>query len=266
MAIDNDIYNRLADQWWTDNSFFSLLRTGLNRGRFGYFQSVLGQLRPEVRGLTALDIGCGGGLLAEEFARAGFRVTGVDPSEASLHVARAHARESGLEIDYRHASGEALPFPDGAFDIVYCCDVLEHVSDLDQVIAESARVLKPGGLYFYDTINRTWRSKLVVIKMLQEWSWTSAIPRDVHDWKMFIRPEELRSSMKRHGLELRGVTGLGPRAPKLLLARAMFDFKRGRLSHAELGRRLDVGESRDINESYMGYAERLREERQGEPS
>jgi 2-polyprenyl-6-hydroxyphenyl methylase/3-demethylubiquinone-9 3-methyltransferase len=94
--------------------------------------------------------------MSEAYARHGARVTGVDPSSVSLAVARSHARESRLSIRYEQGRGEAIPLPDASFDLVSCCDVLEHVDDLDAVIRQIARVLRPGGLFFFNTINRTW--------------------------------------------------------------------------------------------------------------
>jgi 2-polyprenyl-6-hydroxyphenyl methylase/3-demethylubiquinone-9 3-methyltransferase len=183
-------------------------------------------------GLHVLDIGCGGGLLAEEFARLGCIVMGVDPSEESLVAARAHAADQGLAIGYQCALGEALPFGDASFDVVYCCDVLEHVDDVPQVIAETARVLRPGGTYLYDTINRTLRSRLIVIESLQEWQWTALMPPGLHDWKLFIRPAELQRELVRHGLVPGGLTGLKPRANPLRLVRALRRRQRGLLTHA----------------------------------
>src|SRR5512141_1101674 len=196
MPVDNAVYNRMAASWWDESGFLHAL-AALNPARFGYMRRVLiEELRLAPVGLQVLDIGCGGGLLAEEFARLGCTVMGVDPSEESLVATRTHAAPQGLPIEYQRALGEALPFPDESFDIVYCCDVLEHVSDLRQVIAETARVLKPGGTYLYDTINRTLQSRLIVIKLLQEWRWTALMPPRLHDWKMFIRPSELLGELE----------------------------------------------------------------------
>lgn len=121
---------------------------GVTRGRFEYFRDLLtGPLGRDPAGLRALDIGCGGGFLAEEFARLGCRVVGVGPSEISIETARRHAAGAGLDVTYLVGAGEQLPVEDSSFDIAYCCDLLEHVSGLDSVIAETARVLKPRGVY-----------------------------------------------------------------------------------------------------------------------
>src|SRR5215216_2632659 len=144
MAINNAVYDSLS--WWDEDGLLQALRA-LNPTRFSYMRRILvEELRLNPVGLKTLDIGCGGGILAEEFARLGCAVTGLDLSEPTLKAARLHAQETGLSIDYRQGTAEALPFADGAFDVVYCCDVLEHVSKPDKVIAESARVLKPGGV------------------------------------------------------------------------------------------------------------------------
>jgi len=255
MTIDNDLYNRLAHTWWEEDGALTLIRTGLNEARFGYFRQVmLERLGISPQGLRALDIGCGGGYLAEEFARVGCRVSGIDPSPASIEAARAHTRATGLDIDYRVGSGESLPFEDGTFDIVYCCDVLEHVRDLERVISETSRVLKPGGIYFFDTINRTWRSRLVEIKILQEWSLTRVQPPNLHDWDMFIKPEELREVLGRHALDDRELVGLQPRVSPLALFRTLRGVRKGTLSYAEAGQRLNMGVTRDMSELYMGYA------------
>jgi 2-polyprenyl-6-hydroxyphenyl methylase/3-demethylubiquinone-9 3-methyltransferase len=260
MPVDNLLYDRLAASWWDDRGFLYALKA-LNPARFGYMRRVLTEeFCLTLTALHVLDVGCGGGLLAEEFARLGCAVTGVDPSQKSLTAAREHAAIAGLPITYQRGSGEALPFVADSFDVVYCCDVLEHVDDLGQVIAETARVLKPGGVYLYDTINRTPRSRLVVIKLLQEWQWTALMPPRLHDWNMFIRPTELRHLLEQHGLQPGGLTGLKPRANPLRLVRALRQRKRGVLSYEEAIRRMDLGESSDTSVSYIGYA-RKRESR-----
>jgi 2-polyprenyl-6-hydroxyphenyl methylase/3-demethylubiquinone-9 3-methyltransferase len=254
MPVDNLLYDRLAAGWWDEHGFLHSL-AALNPARFGYMRRVLvEELRLTPTDLHVLDVGCGGGLLAEEFARLGCAVTGVDPSEESLASAREHAAHQRLAIGYRKAGGEALPFAAASFDVVYCCDVLEHVNDLRQVIAETARVLKPGGVYLYDTINRTPRSWVLVIKLLQEWRWTALMPPRLHDWNMFIRPAELERLLQQHGLQASGLTGLKPRAGPLRLLRALRQRRQGLLSYAEAFEQMDLGESSDTSVSYIGYA------------
>ena len=257
MPVDNLLYDRLAASWWDEGGLLRAL-AALNPARFGYMRRVLTEeLHLTPTGLQVLDVGCGGGLLAEEFARLGCAVTGVDPSQESLTAARAHAASQGLAIEYQSGSGEALPFVADSFDVVYCCDVLEHVNDLRQVIAETARVLRPGGVYLYDTINRTPQSRLIVIRLLQEWRWTALMPPRLHDWNMFIRPTELRRLLEQYGLLPGGLTGLKPRASPLRLVRALRRRKRGLLSYAEAVEQVDLGESPDTSVSYIGYARKL---------
>jgi 2-polyprenyl-6-hydroxyphenyl methylase/3-demethylubiquinone-9 3-methyltransferase len=254
MPVDNLLYDRLAAGWWDERGFLHAL-AALNLARFGYMRRVLiEELHLDPTGLQLLDVGCGGGLLAEEFARLGCAVTGVDPSQESLTAARAHAAAAGLGIRYERASGEALPFAAESFDVVYCCDVMEHVNDVGQVIVETARVLRPGGVFLYDTINRTFRSRLIVIGLLQEWTWTALMPPRLHDWSMFIRPAELARLLERHGLQPGGLTGLKPRANPLRVVRALRRRKRGLLSYAEAVAEMDLGESSDTSISYIGYA------------
>lgn len=257
MPVDNRLYDRLADTWWDEDENMALLRTGMNPVRFGYMRRVLTEeLAVDPSGKRCLDVGCGGGLLAEEFAKFGCRVTGVDPSEGSLETARAHADQQGLEIEYVAAAGENLPFADRSFDFVYCCDVLEHVDSVERAVAEAARVLKPGGAYLYDTINRTRRSRLVIIKLLQEWDATRCMEPDVHDWDMFIKPRELDDVLRRNGLEPRDMVGLAPAAKPIRLLRDLRRRRRGEITYAELGRRMKIRESGAVWGSYAGYAVR----------
>ncbi len=253
MTIDNALYDRLAGTWWEEDELLATLRTGLNPARFGYMRRVLESERGAADGAPCLDVGCGGGLLAEELSRLGYRVTGVDPSAPSLETARAHAGQEGLEIEYAVATGEELPFGDESFDVVYCCDVLEHVESLERTIAESARVLRPGGMYLYDTINRTRRSRLLMIKLMQEWEATRCMEPNLHDWDMFIKPAELDQVMREKGLEPRETVGLAPANPLSVLLN-LRRRRQGKITFTEFGQRMGMRESRDTSSLYAGYA------------
>jgi 2-polyprenyl-6-hydroxyphenyl methylase/3-demethylubiquinone-9 3-methyltransferase len=253
VPVDNQLYDRLSDTWW-DDGFLTILKTSLNPVRFGYMRRILvDELQRDPKGLRVLDVGCGGGLLAEEFARLGCAVTGVDPSTNSLEVARAHAGQEGFEIDYREAAGESLPFADGEFPVVYCCDVLEHVDDVGRTIGEISRVLEPGGIFFYDTINRTLPAKFLMITLAQDWSATAWAEPDLHDYDMFIKPAELRAHLERAGLEERDQVGFAAASPFSAL-KSMWDRAHGKIGYRELGERLRMKESRDTTATYGGYA------------
>jgi 2-polyprenyl-6-hydroxyphenyl methylase/3-demethylubiquinone-9 3-methyltransferase len=253
MPVDNEIYDRLA--WWDSDSSLYTLRSALNPARFPYLRRTMTEtLGIDPAGIAVLDVGCGGGLLAEEFAALGCRVTGIDPSSASLVAARTHAAQGGLAIEYVEGSGEALPFEDGSFDVVYCCDVLEHVDDVGKTIVEIARVLKPGGAFLFDTINRTLRSNLVMIKLMQEWDSTRCMEPDLHDWKMFIRPGELRRQIENADLSPGPITGIAPKPSPPRLFALLRARRRGELDYAEFGERLQMRESRDKSVLYAGYA------------
>jgi 2-polyprenyl-6-hydroxyphenyl methylase/3-demethylubiquinone-9 3-methyltransferase len=253
-SVDNGVYDRLGESWWDEASLLNLLHS-VTPGRFAYFREVLARrLGAGAAALRVLDIGCGGGFLTEEFAALGCRVTGVDPSPASIKAARAHAAGRGLSIDYRVGAGEELPVPDASFGAACCCDVLEHVTDVERVISETARVLEPGGLYLFDTINRTLASKLLMVKAVQQWPLTRLTDVAVHDWDMFITPAELAAVLERHRLAPGEVTGLGARARPLAVLLSVASARRGRITYGELGRRLDVGQVRSTAVSYMGSA------------
>ncbi len=158
-----------------------------------------------------------------------------------------------MQIDYRLGYGDRLPFENETFEVVYCCDVLEHIPNWDAVIGEIARVLKQNGVFFYDTINRTTFSKLVVIKMAQEWSLTRFFPTNVHVWEMFIKPEELTKSLEQHGLRNQDLRGTNLGNPVRMLS-AMRQYKTGRISGSEFGRRIGFREGANMAGSYMGYA------------
>jgi 2-polyprenyl-6-hydroxyphenyl methylase/3-demethylubiquinone-9 3-methyltransferase len=212
------------------------------------------ELGIDPKGKKALEVGCGGGILCEEIAMMGFETTGIDPSEHSLNIAVNHARVSGLNIKYEKGTGEALPYGDGSFDVVFCCDVLEHVRDLPKVISEICRVLKPGGAFVFDTLNRTIISKLVAIKIWQDWKRWAFFPPDLHVWEMFIKPKELRTLLLQNNFEVGPFQGSEPNVsiPKML--GYLRQRAKGQLSFQEIGERFRLVESNDMNILYMGFA------------
>ena len=252
--IDNGLYDRLADTWWDGNGFLNLLQSTVNPWRLPYFQRMIGQLGLDPHKSRALDVGCGGGLLSEEVAAMGFAVTGVDPSARSIETARDHAVQNNLSIDYRIGTGNDLQFEDGSFDVAFCCDVLEHVTDWDAVIGEISRVLRSGGVLFFDTINRTFASKLRSIKIAQEWRWTRFAPPDTHVWEMFITPDELAASLERHGLKCGPIAGTAEKGNPIEALRLIRQYSTGRITAAEFGRRLGMTEGPVVSGSYMGHA------------
>jgi 2-polyprenyl-6-hydroxyphenyl methylase/3-demethylubiquinone-9 3-methyltransferase len=206
VANDLGIYDREADHWWRSVGPFATLRH-LNPPRFRFFDRFV----PRWAGLRVLDLGCGGGLTAEVLAGRGASVIGVDRSLPSLRIARGHAA-SELAIGYAGGDACALALANGSVDVVVCVDVLEHVPSVSQVLAECARVLKPGGWLLFDTINRTWLARVVVVWLLEHVVRT--IPRGTHDWRMFITPAEMRTHLAASGfvdLTLRGFDVVGRR-------------------------------------------------------
>ena len=253
--INNRIYDELAQTWWDENEFLHLLKVMVNPWRVPYFKRTLinhhGQDLSQVR---LLDIGCGGGVLTEEFAALGCQLTGIDTSSRSIAVAQMHAELSGLSIDYRVGSGTSLDFDNESFEAVSCCDVLEHIRDWKHVIAEVARVLVPGGLFFFDTINRTLKSRVTFIFGLQDFPLTSLMPADTHVWEMFITPDEISAALQERGLHVEDMQG-GKIAKNPL--RTLWDIrqqKQGRITFAELGGRLKLKLDGDLSLNYLGYA------------
>jgi 2-polyprenyl-6-hydroxyphenyl methylase/3-demethylubiquinone-9 3-methyltransferase len=253
--MDQAIYSAESDRWWQPDSAFYQLKVAFNPARVGYAKKVLVEragLDPHVS--TALDVGSGGGFVTEELARMGFETTGIDPSEESVRVAAAHAAANGLRIRYARGSGEALPFDSGSFDAVLSCDVLEHVRELPRVVSEIARVLKPGGVFCYDTINRTWLSYLAAIKVGQDWTRWAFMPGDIHVWRMFVKPREMRGLLRRNGLDWREHRGLIPGVPIPRALRELRRRARGEMTYAELAAKVPMVESRITSVMFMGYA------------
>ncbi|CDH44770.1 MAG: bifunctional 2-polyprenyl-6-hydroxyphenol methylase/3-demethylubiquinol 3-O-methyltransferase UbiG [Candidatus Competibacteraceae bacterium] len=195
-------FEQLASRWWDPDSEFKPLHE-MNPLRLNYITERAGGLT----GQQALDVGCGGGILAESMALRGAQVLGIDMGEAPLAVARLHQLESGAVLDYRRITAEELAEHEPAsFDVVTCMEMLEHVPDPASTIAACARLVKPGGHVFFSTINRNPKSYLFaiigaeyVLRML---------PQGTHDFRKFIRPSELDRWIRAAGLTLQHLTGL----------------------------------------------------------
>ncbi|MEM9912755.1 MAG: bifunctional 2-polyprenyl-6-hydroxyphenol methylase/3-demethylubiquinol 3-O-methyltransferase UbiG [Pseudomonadota bacterium] len=199
-----EIYDDAASSWWSDNIRWVRTLKNLVPARFSFFDRFA-----DWSGKDVLDLGCAGGFMAEALAERGARVTGIDPAAEALAVAKSHARAMGLEIRYDAGVGEALPYNHASFDHVICVDVLEHVSDLTKVLAEITRVLRPGGLFLYDTINRNTIARLATITIAEDS--LGLLPKGTHDPALFIKPAELVFGMENAGLVTGPMTGLGPR-------------------------------------------------------
>jgi len=204
MRNDLTIYDKVADRWWSDDVRWVRTLKNLVPGRLAWFDRHI-----DWQGKDVLDLGCAGGFMAEAMAARGAHVTGIDPAAAAIEAARHHANASGLGINYDVGVGEALPYDPTSFDAVVCVDVLEHVADLHKVLAEAARVLRPGGIFLFDTINRNPIARLATITVAE--NLLRLLPRGTHDPAMFIRPREMHHALQGAGLAPGPITGLGPR-------------------------------------------------------
>ncbi|HPD94129.1 MAG: bifunctional 2-polyprenyl-6-hydroxyphenol methylase/3-demethylubiquinol 3-O-methyltransferase UbiG [Rhodobacter sp.] len=205
-------FEAMAAEWWDPQGKFKPLHM-LNPCRLDYvtrqiaaeFDRDLTAPQP-FAGLRLLDIGCGGGLLSEPMARLGAQVVGADAAEGNLPVARVHAEQSGLTIDYRHTTAEALAAAGERFDVVLNMEVVEHVADPLAYLTACHDLLKPGGLMICSTLNRNPKSYAVAIfgaEVVMRW-----LPRGTHDWRKFITPDELDAMIRDAGLDPVDRTGM----------------------------------------------------------
>jgi len=201
-------FEALAHRWWDRAGEFKALHD-INPARLRYIldRASRGADRASPPELRIVDVGCGGGILAESLAATGAIVTGIDVGEAPLAVARLHALETGATLDYRAITAEALAEESpAAFDVVTCLEMLEHVPDVGSVVDACARLARPGGHVFFSTINRhpkAWALAVVGAEYL-----LGLLPRGTHDYSKFITPSELSRAVRRAGLSIVEIVGI----------------------------------------------------------
>ncbi len=202
-------FGRLAAEWWDPKGESAMLHK-LNPVRLAYIRSAIdrhwadaGAARKPLAGRSAIDVGCGAGLLTEPLARLGARVTGLDAAAENVAAASAHAEAVGLEIDYRNADIETLERE--TFDLVTSMEVIEHVTDPAAFVAALERALAPGGLMLLSTPNRTAMSRIMLVEAAER---LSQVPRGTHDWKKFLTPEELTEHLHAAGLTVLDTRGI----------------------------------------------------------
>jgi 2-polyprenyl-6-hydroxyphenyl methylase / 3-demethylubiquinone-9 3-methyltransferase len=202
--VNNALYDTLGERWYAANDDPVALLRAESRLRNPW---VAERIRAELAGTgRVLDVGCGAGFLSNYLATEGFAVEGLDASEQSLAVASSH--DSTRSVRYVSGDALSLPYPDKSFDVVCAMDFLEHVEDPAGVVAEAARVLRPGGLFFFHTFNRNFLAWLIVIKGV-EW-FVRNTPRDMHVLRLFLKPDELRRLCRSAGLDVVELRGSAP--------------------------------------------------------
>ncbi len=220
-------------QWWDKGC----LLFQINDERCDYIESRVNRVfgKNALRQQEVLEVGCGGGLIANELAQRGALMIGIDPSSNALAIARTKVQENGLgqSAYFEQGYAESLPYADGSFSVIVCLDVLEHVRDLQATLKEITRVLAPGGIFIFDTINRTFLARLALI-WIGEGIPVNGLTPGIHDYQKFIKPDELRNALIANGLFIGEITGFMPRS-----------FKNGRLI-------LGPGWFKSV--SYIGYA------------
>lgn len=205
-------FDALAPDWWDETGPMRALHW-LNPPRLTFIRDVLAAhwgrdpAQPQLlAGMRILDIGCGAGVLTEPLARLGATVTGVDAAAAALDVARQHAQKQGLTIDYRQTQAEDLVAAGESFDVVCALELIEHVADLEQFVADVTKLVRPQGMIVFSTLNRTVKSMVLgvaVAEYVLGWA-----PRGTHDWRKFVKPSELARMVRRHDCVVTQLAGM----------------------------------------------------------
>jgi len=212
-SVDDDEvkkFSSMSDNWWDPNGKLKTLHD-INLVRMSYIQDRLTKHfftkeNPYLDTLKVLDIGCGGGILSEPLSRLGYNVTGIDASESNINIAKLHRDEHKLKIEYICTTAEDLAEKSNLFDVIFCLEIIEHVKNPDQFIHSCSQMLKPGGMIFFSTINRTMKSYLTAIvgaEYVLRW-----LPIGTHSWKKFLKPSEIDSAFRRRQIKTIDITGI----------------------------------------------------------
>lgn len=223
-----EYFDTFKKDWWNPEGRLKSLHT-INPLRFGYFSDKAAELSMGFEGKRVLDIGCGGGILSESFAKAGAEVTGIDLSSTAIEAASEHAEETGLDIEYRVSTVAKLSEERREYyDFVACSEVIEHVDDLEGFLKDALSMLKGGGLFFFSTINKTLKARFLAVFVAEDL--LRMIPPGTHDYSRFVRPSELVRMLKDNSVEAREIKGMS-------FSPLSFDFKI----------------SRDTSVNYLGF-------------
>ena len=205
-------FSRIAEEWWDPAGKFAPLHQ-LNPVRIGYIRDRAAThwqrdalSGAPLRGLDLLDIGCGGGLLSEPMARLGATVTGIDAADRNIATAALHAGGQGLDIDYRATTAESLAEAGKQYDVVLALEIVEHVADVELFLRTCGELVKPGGLLFLSTLNRTaksWALAIAGAEYILRW-----LPRGTHDWKKFLKPSEVVRGLRGGAIEAQEIVGV----------------------------------------------------------
>lgn len=197
--LEVEKFSKIADEWWDKNGKFKPLHK-FNPIRVNFIKNEIINHFSKIENLNIVDIGCGGGLVSEEFSKLKANITGIDASEKNIQVAKIHAEKSGLNINYIATSAEELVEKEEKFDVVLALEIIEHVSDVEEFVKSCSKLLKPNGLIFFATMNRTLKS-LATAKFAVEYilRW---LPAGTHDWNKFLKPSEIADFANQNNLSL----------------------------------------------------------------
>lgn len=250
-----EVSDRLASTWWDENGSVQLQRNLVNPWRLRYFNQVLLlHFDRKLPNNNVLVIGCGAGVLAEGLSLLRCSIYGIDSSSELIHMASHRAQALELPPQYQRGALNRLPFPDETFNVVAITDTLEHISDWEPVLSEAHRVLAPGGVFLFSTINRTFKSYVQIILTAEKFPLTRILPKSTHSWKKFIRPTELKQALSDYGFVQQEIVGSAIEQSLPYVLSQIIKLKNLTISAHQFGRRIQFKPSFSVGVNYMGSA------------